>query len=116
MAMSANFAGWLADTQLMQNFGVSRTNTRKLMQSVGFMGPAICLTLLPTIEHPAQAIGLLMISQGLDAFSHSGLYSNHQDIGPQYAGVLLGLSNTAGVLAGVIGTAVTGMVADTSDP
>lgn len=33
-----------------------------------------------------------------------------QDIGPQYAGVLLGLSNTAGVLAGVLGTAATGMI------
>ena len=65
MAMSANFAGWLADTQLMQRFGLSRTNTRKFMQSVGFLGPAICLTLLPTIQHPAQAIGLLMISQGM---------------------------------------------------
>ena len=33
-----------------------------------------------------------------------------QDIGPRYAGVLLGLSNTAGVLAGVLGTAATGMI------
>lgn len=33
-----------------------------------------------------------------------------QDIGPQYAGVLLGLSNSAGVLAGVLGTAATGMI------
>lgn len=33
-----------------------------------------------------------------------------QDIGPKYAGVLLGLSNTAGVLAGVISTAATGYI------
>ena len=33
-----------------------------------------------------------------------------QDIGPQYSGVLLGLSNTAGVLAGVLGTAATGYI------
>lgn len=52
----------------------------------------------------------MMASQGLDAFSQSGLYSNHQDIGPRYAGVLLGLSNTAGVLAGVLGTAATGWI------
>lgn len=36
--------------------------------------------------------------QFCDAFSQAGLYSNHQDIGPRYAGVLLGLSNTAGEL------------------
>jgi MFS transporter, ACS family, solute carrier family 17 (sodium-dependent inorganic phosphate cotransporter), other len=33
-----------------------------------------------------------------------------QDIGPKYAGVLLGLTNTAGVLAGVISTAATGYI------
>ncbi len=33
-----------------------------------------------------------------------------QDIGPRYSGVLLGMSNTAGVLAGVLGTAATGMI------
>ena len=52
----------------------------------------------------------MMCSQGLDAFSQSGLYSNHQDIGPKYAGVLLGMSNTAGVLAGVMGTYATGHI------
>jgi hypothetical protein len=31
-----------------------------------------------------------------------------QDIAPRYSGVLLGISNTAGVLAGVLGTAATG--------
>ena len=33
-----------------------------------------------------------------------------QDIGPRYSGVLLGMSNTAGVLAGVLGTATTGYI------
>ncbi|KAK7305367.1 hypothetical protein VNO77_43272 [Canavalia gladiata] len=47
---------------------------------------------------------------GTDAFSQSGLYSNHQDIAPQYSRILLGLSNTAGVLAGALGTAATGYI------
>ncbi|KAF2282601.1 hypothetical protein GH714_043230 [Hevea brasiliensis] len=54
--------------------------------------------------------GSIADTLGSDAFSQSGLYSNHQDIGPPYAGVLLGLSNTAGVLAGVFGTAATGCI------
>jgi len=57
-----------------------------------------------------MAVLCMMCSQGLDAFSQSGLYSNHQDIGPKYAGVLLGMSNTAGVLAGVLGTYTTGRI------
>uniref|UniRef100_A0A7S3UDG0 Major facilitator superfamily (MFS) profile domain-containing protein n=1 Tax=Picocystis salinarum TaxID=88271 RepID=A0A7S3UDG0_9CHLO len=112
MAVSANTAGWFADTQLIGK-GMSVTQTRKIMQSVGFLGPAICLSILPRVHSAPLAISLLMVSQACDAFSHSGLYSNHQDIGPRYAGILLGMSNTAGVLAGVFGTAVTGYILET---
>ena len=77
---------------------------------IGFLGPAFFLTRLGGITTVKGAVACMMAAQGLDAFSQSGLYSNHADIGPQYAGVLLGLSNTAGVLAGVLGTAATGFI------
>lgn len=109
MAVSANLAGWIADTQLIGR-GVSITLTRKIMQSIGFLGPAFCLSVLPNISSPGLAVSFLALSQACNAFSHSGLYSNHQDIGPRFAGILLGLSNTAGVLAGVVGTAATGFI------
>ncbi|KAF8661906.1 hypothetical protein HU200_056870 [Digitaria exilis] len=82
----------------------------QIMQSIGFLGPAFFLTQLSHVNSPAMAVLCMACSQGTDAFSQSGLYSNHQDIGPRYAGVLLGLSNTAGVLAGVFGTAATGYI------
>uniref|UniRef100_M4C9U7 Major facilitator superfamily (MFS) profile domain-containing protein n=1 Tax=Brassica campestris TaxID=3711 RepID=M4C9U7_BRACM len=96
MAVLANVGGWIADTLIMQ--------------SIGFLGPAFFLTQLSRVKTPAMAVLCMACSQGADAFSQSGLYSNHQDIGPRYAGVLLGLSNTAGVLAGVFGTAATGYI------
>ncbi|KAL6597815.1 hypothetical protein ACP70R_046620 [Stipagrostis hirtigluma subsp. patula] len=108
MAVFANIGGWIADTLVQR--GVSITNVRKIMQSIGFLGPALFLTLLSKVRTPAMAVLCMACSQGSDAFSQSGLYSNHQDIGPRYAGVLLGLSNTAGVLAGVFGTAATGYI------
>lgn len=108
MALSANLGGWIADTLVSR--GTSVTTVRKLMQTIGFLGPAFFLTQLSHVNSPALAVLCMMCSQGADAFSQSGLYSNHQDIGPRYAGVLLGLSNTAGVLAGVIGTAATGYI------
>ncbi|CAI5954307.1 unnamed protein product [Closterium sp. NIES-65] len=108
MAIASNVGGWIADTLIAR--GLSVTLVRKVMQSIGFLGPAICLSLLSTVKSPVAAIALLMLSQGTDAFSQSGLYSNHQDIGPRYAGILLGLSNSAGVLAGVFGTYVTGQI------
>ncbi|KAI5598684.1 hypothetical protein POPTR_002G160650v4 [Populus trichocarpa] len=100
--------GWIADTLVSR--GLSITAVRKIMQSIGFLGPAFFLTQLSHVRTPAMAVLCMACSQGSDAFSQSGLYSNHQDIGPRYAGVLLGLSNTAGVLAGVFGTAATGYI------
>lgn len=108
MAAFANIGGWIADTLVSK--GLSITSVRKIMQSIGFLGPAFFLTQLSKVRTPAMAVLCMACSQGSDAFSQSGLYSNHQDIGPRYAGVLLGLSNTAGVLAGVFGTAATGYI------
>lgn len=108
MAVFANVGGWIADTLVAK--GLSITIVRKIMQSIGFLGPAFFLTQLSHVRTPALAVLCMACSQGSDAFSQSGLYSNHQDIGPRYAGVLLGLSNTAGVLAGVLGTAATGYI------
>ncbi|KAG0622446.1 hypothetical protein M758_3G097900 [Ceratodon purpureus] len=108
MAISANLGGWIADSLVSR--GVSVTLVRKVMQSIGFLGPAFFLSQLSHIKSPAMAVACMMCSQGFDAFSQSGLYSNHQDIGPRYSGVLLGMSNTAGVLAGVLGTAATGYI------
>ncbi|KAL8541166.1 hypothetical protein ACS0TY_002438 [Phlomoides rotata] len=108
MAVFANIGGWVADTLVSR--GLSITSVRKIMQSIGFLGPAFFLTQLSNVKTPAMAVLCMACSQGSDAFSQSGLYSNHQDIGPRYSGVLLGLSNTAGVLAGVFGTAATGYI------
>jgi len=107
MAISSNVGGWIADA-LVPKVGVTRV--RKIMQTIGFLGPALFLTQLSKVDTVPMAVLCMMCSQGLDAFSQSGLYSNHQDIGPKYAGVLLGLSNTAGVLAGVLGTYTTGRI------
>jgi ACS family sodium-dependent inorganic phosphate cotransporter len=108
MAISANVGGWIADTMVSKGWSV--TSVRKLMQTLGFLGPAFFLTQLGNVTTVTEAVLCMMAAQGFDAFSQSGLYSNHADIAPEYAGVLLGLSNTAGVLAGVLGTAATGII------
>ncbi|KAI8470510.1 MAG: putative inorganic phosphate transporter [Monoraphidium minutum] len=108
MAVTANLGGWAADSLVSR--GVSVTTVRKVMQTLGFLGPAFFLTQLSSVTTVAGAVACMMGAQGFDAFSQSGLYSNHQDIGPKYAGVLLGLSNTAGVLAGVMGSLATGYI------
>ncbi|KAG2426462.1 hypothetical protein HXX76_011692 [Chlamydomonas incerta] len=107
-AVMANVAGWAADNLVER--GVSITTVRKVMQSIGLLGPAFFLSQLGGVTSATGAVLCMIGSQGLDAFSQAGLYANHQDIGPRYAGVLLGLSNTAGVLAGVLGSLATGFL------
>ncbi|KAG2380325.1 Ascorbate transporter [Vigna angularis] len=104
MAIFANIGGWIADTLVSK--GLSITSVRKIMQSVGFLGPAFFLTQLSHVRTPAMAVLCMACSQGSDAFSQSGLYSNHQDIGPRYAVSYCYFR----VLAGVFGTAATGYI------
>jgi hypothetical protein len=49
-----------------------------LLLQIGFLGPAFFLTQLGKVHSPFAAVACMMASQGLDAFSQSGLYSNHQ--------------------------------------
>ncbi|PIA54413.1 hypothetical protein AQUCO_00900753v1 [Aquilegia coerulea] len=102
MAVLGYFAGVLSD-MLIQN-GTDVTLTRKIMQSIGFLGPAVALLGLIAAKTPAIASAWLAVAVGLKSFSHSGFLVNFQEIAPQYAGVLHGMSNTAGTFAAIIGT------------
>lgn len=42
----------------------------------------------------------------------AGLYCNHADLSPRYAPVLLGLTNTAAAVPGIIGVTITGAILD----
>ena len=53
-------------------------SSRGAVLQIGFLGPAFFLTQLSHVKTPLAAVACMMASQGLDAFSQSGLYSNHQ--------------------------------------
>jgi ACS family sodium-dependent inorganic phosphate cotransporter len=106
MFAMTNVAAQLADGLLRH--GRSVTFVRKLMQSVGFFGAAAALLAIGQAHTVPLAVGLMCVALGLGSFALSGFASNHLDIAPRYAGALMGLSNTAGTLPGVIGVAVTG--------
>ncbi|XP_028115680.1 ascorbate transporter, chloroplastic-like isoform X2 [Camellia sinensis] len=59
--------GWIADTLLSK--GLSVTTVRKIMQSIGFLGPAFFLTHLSHVKAPALAVLCMACNQGSDAFS-----------------------------------------------
>lgn len=108
MFVCANLGGTIADGLLGR--GVPVTTVRKLMQTVGFLGPAAFLTVVAITSDPGAAIAAMTLALGLGSFSQSGVYANVSDVAPTYAGVLLGISNTFASLPGIIGVALTGSI------
>jgi len=110
MFCMSNVAGWTADRLLTAGF--SLTFVRKLMQSIGFLGAATFLAFISGVTTIGWAILYMCCALGLGAFALSGFAVNHLDIGPRYAGILLGFSNTAGTIPGILGVTLTGMILD----
>jgi len=106
----SNIAGWIADRMI--TYGKSVTFTRKLMQTIGFLGPAAGLAALATTRDATTAVVLLSAALGLASFTFAGAGCNHLDISPRHAGVIFGISNTAATLPGIVGVALTGFLVD----
>ena len=105
-----NVAGWVSDRLLTAGLGV--TAVRKIMQSVGFAGAGIFLLLLGGATSAFAAIALMSTANALGAFAMGGFGSNHLDIAPRHAGVLMGVTNTAGTIPGIVGVTVSGFILD----
>ena len=103
----------LADT-LIGN-GMNVTKVRKLMQTIAFVSPTICMLLCIQTSDSTLSTWLLALGLGLQTFSLAGLYCNHQDISKEYASVLLSMTNVFGSLSGVLGVPLTGWMLDRTD-
>ncbi|XP_026387571.1 probable anion transporter 6, chloroplastic isoform X1 [Papaver somniferum] len=96
--------------------GVETTTVRKICQTIAFLSPALCMTLssvdlgLP----PWEVVAILTSGLALSSFALSGLYCTHQDISPEYASILLGITNTVGAVPGIVGVALTGYLLDST--
>ncbi|GBF95767.1 anion transporter chloroplastic-like [Raphidocelis subcapitata] len=88
---------------------------RKGAQSVAFLVPTACLLAAAAGNDalsPGASVALITAALGVSSFSLAGLYCTHQDISPKYASALLGLTNTAGAVPGIVGIAATGLLYD----
>ena len=108
MMITANGSGWAADRLIRQ--GVSPTLVRKGFQSVCFFGSAACLLLLSATTLQWMALVYITLGLGSTAVSAAGFLVNHLDIGPRYAGVLMGIANTVGTIPGILAPAITGFI------
>lgn len=109
MFIFSNMGGVVADHLITRRI-LSVTKTRKLLNSVGFIISAFALFFLPVFRTSTGTVLCSSISLGFLALGRAGFAVNHLDIAPGYAGIVMGVSNTAGTLAGIIGVGVTGRI------
>ncbi|KAK4481946.1 hypothetical protein RD792_012859 [Penstemon davidsonii] len=109
-----SIASQLADSLISK--GVETTVVRKLCQSIAFLSPATCM-ILSSVDlglSPWEVVLILTSGLALSSFALSGLYCTHQDMSPEYASVLLGITNTVGAVPGIVGVALTGYLLDST--
>jgi ACS family sodium-dependent inorganic phosphate cotransporter len=103
-----NIAGALADRMIRSGMDVGRV--RKLMQTIACGGLATALLVVGEVESAGSAIAVMSVGTALGAFVTGGFAVNHMDVAPKHAGTLMGLTNTAGTVPGVIGVFVSGLI------
>lgn len=126
MSLMTPVVGQVADKLVSNGWAIGRV--RKLAQGIAFAGPAVCMAVCSALTPPgashsttppsavvAVVVGTLSVAFALSSWARAGLYCNHQDLSPRYAGAMLGLSNTAGAIPGALGTTSVGFLLDTTN-
>lgn len=106
--LALNAGGFIAD-KMIKN-GIKVIKVRKIVNSVGFFGSASCLFLIPLFESISIIIILICITNLFTGAAAGGFGVNHADIGPNSTGTLVGVASTFGMIAGILGNAISGLV------
>jgi nitrate/nitrite transporter NarK len=115
LSFSVPIFGKLADF-LYNKKVMGKLAVRKTFQALGEFGPAFFLFLIGLLEPPtALSVIFMTIAVTMAGWQMGGVNVNHIDLSPKYAGLLLGISNTAGTLPGIFGVGLTGFILEATD-
>lgn len=112
-AVTARFAGQLADW-LHTSKRMTSLAVRRWMQTTSHVGGSLAmllLALLPSIQSiiPSSrelAYVLLCLAIATQGLNYAGYHSYVQDVAPGDAGLILGLTNSCSILAGILGNLI----------
>jgi len=110
MFVTIHASGHVSDGLIRR--GMSVTHVRKLVYITGLLIAAGFLLTTPFVQSKGIALAVMCIATCGTGISIAGFGVNHLDIAPRHAGILMGITNTAGTLPGVIGVGVTGWLVD----
>ncbi|CAG0913240.1 unnamed protein product [Notodromas monacha] len=104
------FGGLAADAIRAKGL-LSTTATRKLYTALAFGIAGICLLTVSALGcNIPGVIAVISLAGAADGLASPGFNVNHIDIAPNYAGVLLGFTNCAATIPGIVAPYVTGLI------
>jgi ACS family sodium-dependent inorganic phosphate cotransporter len=108
MVIGSNATGWIADYCIRRTGRI--TFVRKSFHTVSLASASVFLILLAQAQTKGLVIILITLALGMLSMTGSTTGPNAMDIGPRYAGVIMGMQTTAGNIAGIIVPLVVGLV------
>lgn len=90
-------------------------NGRRLFNSIGHWLPGIALIILPFLRDPVHAIAMLTIAVGMNGATNCGYICNHMDLSPNFAGSLMGLTNSLANIMSILGPITIGAILSESE-
>lgn len=114
LAVVTQFSGIAADFVMARGY-LSRSNTRKVFQSVSFIAMlAVFLAISILNLSPMLAAVLFVLGIPTMGFSTAGLSSAYPDVSSLHSGVIHATANTIGTLPGALGIFLIGWILEVS--
>ncbi|CAL4122351.1 unnamed protein product [Meganyctiphanes norvegica] len=102
------FIGHLADFLISKRY-ISKTTSRRLFNSIGTYCPMICLVGAGYAGCDSTlVITLLTLAVGINGGIYSGYMLSHLDLAPNFAGTLMGITNTVATAPGFLAPQLVG--------
>jgi len=110
MWITANILGFFSDWLIRKKY-LTTEWTRKVFNSLSHLGPAAALlviVLFVSNEDKKETLTLVMFTLAVGCMGalYSGFITNPQDIAPNFAGTILGLTNCIGSIPGFVAPAI----------
>ncbi|XP_021917270.1 vesicular glutamate transporter 2-like isoform X2 [Zootermopsis nevadensis] len=115
MGVTVQSGGFLADWLRSQG-NLTTTQVRKLCNCGAFVCQTLFLLAVAHSTTPSAVVASLTAAVGFGGFAWAGFSVNHLDIAPQFASILMGLSNTVATLPGIFSPLLTGHLVQDKTP
>lgn len=101
---------WISD-YINRHDLMSNTNQRKMWNSIAHWGGALALASLYLFDTSIiGALLLLTAALSLNSGIFTGFFTNHMELAPNFAGTLLGITNSISNITSILGPLLVGFI------